>query len=137
MTKKTEKLILSVYKYCLKITLGVKSKGISALEEYLYEQCLTESGEILFNKKVDKFLYWIMHFIAYDGYTTKANKNLLKSFSKMANHRTKLALNVASLCIDGMMNINNMDLIFIEVCSYVGVELYQKLWDIRIKVCQK
>lgn len=133
MTKRTKKFILSVYEYCLGIVLRGKKEGILSLEEYLYKQCLTESGEFIFNRKVDKFLYWIMRFIVDDGYTSKTNQNLLKSFSKGARRRTKIALNIASLCIDGMMSEHNLDLIFIDVCSYLGVNKYQKLWDIKLK----
>ena len=117
----------------MKIAVIVKKNGILYLEDFLFKQCLTKSGEFLFNRKIDKFLYWIMRFIVDDGYTSKTNQYLLKTFSKMSSRRTRLALNVASLCIDGMMNQNNLDLIYIEVCSYVGVTMHKKLWDIKFK----
>ena len=138
MTKKTEGFVLSVYDFCLKLVLQAKREGILALEEYLYNQCLTESGKFIFNRKIDQFLYWFMRFLVFDayeaGYTSKTGQNLLKSFSKRASRRTKLALNVAFLCIDGLMNDRRTELIYIEVCSYLGVKLHQKLWNITIKL---
>ena len=134
MTKKTEGFILSVYDFCLKLVLQAKREGILALEDYLYNQCLTDSGKFIFNRKIDQFLYWIVRFLVYDGYTSKTGQNLLKSFSKRASRRTKLALNVAFLCIDGLMNERKPDLIYIEVCSYLGVKLHQKLWNITIEL---
>ena len=134
MTKRTENLILSVFKYCLEITLEHKQHGVFTLERHIHGHCcLTRSGDILFNKKIDKFLYWNMRFIVDDGYTSTMNKNLLKSFSKMSSRRTKLALHVASLCIDEMMNNYELDIIFIDVCSLVGVKLYNKLYDIKFE----
>ena len=132
MTKKTEAFILSVYEYCLKNVLRANNEGILVLEANLYKQSITESGKYLFNRKVDKYLYWIMRFLVDDGYTIKTNQNLLKSFSKMSSRRTRLALNVVSLCFEGLMNKHTYDLIFVEVCSYLGVNMYQKLWDISI-----
>ena len=134
MTKKTEGFVLSVYDFCLKLVLQAKREGILALEDYLYNQCLTESGKFIFNRKIDQFLYWVMRFLVYDGYTSNTGQNLLKSFSKRASRRTKLALNVAFLCIDGLMNERKPDLIYIEVCSYLGVKLHQKLWNITIEL---
>ena len=137
MTKKTEKFILSVYDFCLNLVFRAKREGVLSLEEYLYNQCLTESGKFIFNRKIDSFLYWIMRFLVDDGYTSKTGQNLLNSFSKRASRRTKLALNVAFLCIDGMLNDYKTDLIYIEVCSYLGVNLHQKLWNITLELERK
>lgn len=136
MTKKTEGFVLSVYDFCLKLVLQAKREGVLALEDYLYNQCLTESGKFIFNRKIDQFLYWIIYFTVYSGcyYTSKTGQNLLKSFSKRASRRTKLALNVAFLCIDGLMNDRRTDSIYIEVCSYLGVKLHQKLSNITIEL---
>lgn len=136
MTKKTEGFVLSVYDFCLKLVFQAKREGYLSLEEYLYNQCLTESGKFIFNRKIDQFLYWIMYFPVYAGYyyTSKTGQNLLKSFSKRASRRTKLALNVAFLCIDGLINERATDSICIEVCSYLGVKLHQKLSKITIEL---
>ena len=136
MTKKTEGFVLSVYDFCLNHVLRAKREGVIVLEDYLYNQCLTESGKFIFNRKIDQFLYWIMYFPVYAGYsyTSKTGQNLLKSFSKRASRRTKLALNVAFLCIDGLINERATNSICIEVCSYLGVKLHQKLSKITIEL---
>lgn len=46
MTKRTEKLILSVFEYCLRAAYIAMTEGILALEYLRLEKGLTDTGEI-------------------------------------------------------------------------------------------
>lgn len=55
MTKRTEKKALAVFEYCVKAAFHAKKEGVLALEELCLDKGITDKGEILFSRKVDKF----------------------------------------------------------------------------------
>ena len=133
MTKKTEKLILSIFDYCVMLLIQAQKQGILALEEHRYEKCLTDTGEVILTRKVDKFLYWMLVFMLDGGYTFEGNQKLLKKLSKYSSRRTKLALNVASICIEGIYKGISSEQLLCNVCTYADIENTQNFWDVREK----
>ena len=134
MTKRTEKLILSVFEYCLRAAYIAMTEGILALEYLRLEKGLTDTGEILFHRKVDKFLAMMIGFTIDGAYSIEANQRLLQSLSRFSTRGTKTALTVASVCIDCIANGKKLEQIVAHVCTCVGIENASKYWDVCFEV---
>lgn len=130
MTKRTEKLVLSVFEYFVKAALKSQKEGILVLEELRLDKGLSETGEILFNRKVDKFINWMLGLVLGGVYSQEANQDLLKSLSRFSSKRTKIGLNVASVCLDCIANGTDLNKLVVQICVYVGVENQPKLSEL-------
>ena len=130
MTKRTEKLVLSIFEYCVKAALKSQKEGILALEELRLDKGLTDTGEILFTRKVDKFIDLMLAFILDGGYSLESNQNYVKSLSRFSSKRTKLGLNVASVSLDCIYNGTDLNKVVVKIGGYAGVEIQPELWEI-------
>ena len=92
MTKRTEKLVLSIYEYCVKAALKARQEGILALDECVFDKGLTDTGEILFTRKVDKFLSVMLQVIVDGEYSQELNQSYLISHSKHNSKKQKMLL---------------------------------------------
>ena len=92
MTKRTMKSALAVFEYCVKASLLASKEGILALEELCLDKGITDTGEILFSRKVDKFLAVMFRLIVDCGYTLDANQSYLKKLSKYSSKKKQDAL---------------------------------------------
>ena len=122
MTRRTEKLVLDVFEYCCRLAVVAKHEGKLILEEYLSMLGLSEGSPVMFNKKLDKYLRWAIRFIIDGAFSAEANSNLLKSIGRFAGRRTKIALNVAAICMDNIANDKDFDIAIARVSAYVDVD---------------
>ena len=75
MTKRTMKSALAVFEYCVKAFLRARKEGVLALEELCLDKGITDTGEILFSRKVDKFLAWMFRSIVDGNYSLEINQS--------------------------------------------------------------
>ncbi len=114
--------------------IKAKREGVLALEDDCYGGKLTETDEIIFNKKVDLFIARLLRFIVDGCYSTEGNLELLKSMSRSSGKKTRTALKIASSCMDFLANGKNLDKVLMPVNAFVGennykvfIELFKKL----------
>ena len=134
MTRTTEKLVLGVFEYCCRLAVVAEHEGKLILEEYLSMLGLSEGSPVMFNKKVDKYLRWAIRFIIDGAFSAEANNNLLKSIGRFAGRRTKIALNVAAICMDNIANDKDYDIAIVRVSAYVDVEKIKIFREVRDKI---
>ena len=136
MTKRTMKSALAVFEYCVKAALLAKREGILALEYLCLDKGITDTGEILFSRKVDKFLAWMLRSIVDGNYSLEANQSYLKKLSKYSSRKTKLLLNVASVFMDSIANGKDIDDIIVDISPYIGVDNQNIFCDLfyRLKI---
>ena len=130
MTKRTMKSALAVFEYCVKAALLAKREGILALEYLCLDKGITDTGEILFSRKVDKFLAWMLRSIVDGGYSLEANKSYVNSLCKYCRKRTKLLLNIASVCMDCIATGKSLDKLVADILPFVGVENQKVFWNL-------
>ncbi len=133
MTRRTEKFVLDVFEYCCRLAVVAKREGKLILEEYLSMLGLSEGSPAMFNKKIDKYLRWAIRFIIDGAFSAEANNNLLKSIGRFAGRRTKIALNVAAICMDSIANDKDFDIAIARVSAYVDVEKIKIFREVRDK----
>ena len=136
MTKRTTKSVLAVFEYCVKAALLASKEGVLALEELCLDKGITDTGEILFSRKADKFLAWMLRSIVDGNYSLEANQSYLKKLSKYSSRKTKLLLNVASVFMDSIANGKDIDDIIIDISPYIGVDNQNIFCDLfyRLKI---
>ena len=136
MTKRTMKSALAVFEYCVKAALLASKEGVLALEELCLDKGITDTGEILFSRKVDKFLAWMLRSIVDGNYSLEANQSYLKKLSKYSSRKTKLLLNVASVFMDSIANGKDIDDIIVDISPYIGVDNQNIFCDLfyRLKI---
>ena len=135
MTKKTVDFCLAVFEYCSKIALIAKHEGVLFLEETRYDERLAIDGKILFNKKIDKYLYWAIGLIVDGTFSASANCNLIASIGRMAGPRTLAALKVASVCMREIAYGGDFEKTIAVVGTYIGPEHYTKIWEVYRAAC--
>lgn len=64
-----------------------KKEGVLALEELCLDKGITDKGEILFSREVDKFLAIMLRLIVDYGYTLDANQSYLKILCKYSSQK--------------------------------------------------
>ena len=134
MTKRTTKSVLAVFEYCVKAALLAKREGILALEYLCLDKGITDTGEILFSRKVDKFLAWMLRSIVDGNYSLEANQSYLKKLSKYSSRKTKLLLNVASVFMGGIANGKDIKDIIVDISPYIGIDNQDPFWDLFYKL---
>ena len=134
MTKKTEQFVLSVFEFCMKAAYRAQTEGILALEYLRCEKGLTDTDDFLFNRKVDKFLALMIGYTIDGAYSKETNQTLLKSLMKFSSKKTRIALKVASVCIDCIANGKKLEQIVAQVCISIGTDNDKKFWDVRFEV---
>lgn len=138
MLKKTERFLLSVYEYCIRAFLKARKEGILALEELIYDNCLlTETGVILFNKKIDGYIYLMIRCMTDGAYTLDINKKSLEKLSKLSSKKIKTALKIVSICMDYIYNGNNPSQMIYEVCGVTGTHDNKKFYDLLDKESER
>lgn len=136
MTKRTMKSALAVFEYCVKAALLAKREGILALEYLCLDKGITDTSEILFSRKVDKFLAWMLRSIVDGNYSLEVNQSYLKKLSKYSSRKTKLLLNVASVFMNSIANGKDIDDIIVDISPYIGVDNQNIFCDLfyRLKI---
>lgn len=134
MTKRTMKSALAVFEYCVKAAFLAKKEGILALEYLCLDKGITDTGEILFSRKVDKFLAWMLRVIVDGGYSLEANQSYLKKLSKYSSRKNQLLLNVASVCMDSIANGKDVKDIIVELYPHIGVDNQSPFLDLFYKL---
>ena len=82
MTKRTMKSALAVFEYCVKAALLASKEGILALEELCLDKGITDTGEILFSRKADKFLAVMLRLIVDGCYTLDVNQSIFNRWNQ-------------------------------------------------------
>ena len=90
MTKRTMKSALAVFEYCVKAALLASKEGILALEDLCLDKGITDTGEILFSRKADKFLAVMLRLIVDGCYTLDVNQSYLKKLSKYSRKKNRM-----------------------------------------------
>ena len=134
MTKRTEKTVLAVFEYCVKAALLASKEGILALEELCLDKGITDTGEILFSRKVDKFLAVMLRLIVDGCYTLDVNQSYLKKLSKYSRKKNRMLLNIVSVFMDGIANGKDIKAIIVDISSYIGVENQRPFWHLFNKL---
>lgn len=122
MTKRTEKLVLSIYEYCVKAALKARHEGILSLDECVFDKGLTDTGEILFTRKVDKFMSVMLQVIVDGEYSQELNQSYLISHSRHISKKQKMLLNVASVGMDYIASGCDLRKLISDVIIYIGVD---------------
>ena len=136
MTKRTMKSALAVFEYCVKAFLRARKEGVLALEELCLDKGITDTGEILFSRKADKFLAWMLRSIVDGNYSLEINQSYKNSLSRYSSRKTKLLLNVASVFMDSIANGKDIDDIIVDISPYIGVDNQNIFCDLfyRLKI---
>ena len=134
MTKRTEKKALAVFEYCVKAAFHAKKEGVLALEELCLDKGITDKGEILFSRKVDKFLAIMLRLIVDCGYSLDANQSYLKKLSKYSSKKNRMLLNIASVFMDYIANGKDIKDIIVSISPYIGVENQRPFWHLFNKL---
>lgn len=134
MTKRTEKKALALFEYCVKAAFHAKKEGVLALEELCLDKGITDTGEILFSRKVDKFLTIMLRLIVDCGYSLDANQCYLKKLSKYSSKKNRMLLNIASVFMDYIANGKDIKDIIVGISPYIGVENQRPFWHLFNKL---
>ena len=134
MTKRTMKSALAVFEYCVKAALLASKEGILALEELCLDKGITDTGEILFSRKVDKFLAVMFRLIVDCGYTLDANQSYLKKLSKYSSKKNRMLLNIASVFMDGIANGKDIKTVIYDIYPHIGFDNQRPFWDLFYKL---
>ena len=130
MTKRTMKSALAVFEYCVKAALLASKEGILALEELCLEKGITDTGEILFSRKADKFLAVMLRLIVDGCYTLDVNQSYLKKLSKYSRKKNRMLLNIVSVFMDGIANGKDIKAIIVDIYPHIGFDNQRPFLDL-------
>ena len=127
------KSALAVFEYCVKAALLARKEGILALEELCLNKGITDTGEILFSRKVDNFLAMMLRCIVDGCYTLDTSQSYLNKLSKYSSKKTKLLLNITSVCMDSIANGKDIKDIILALSPFIGIDNEYPFWDLFYK----